>query len=176
MLNAFDNTLVANPTMLETGEKLFSAAHGNLLSGTGTAVALGATALDVARRTFRTMKDLDGETLIAATPRFQLVGPELETEAQQVLSALYAATTDDVNPFTNAFDLIVEPRLTGRAWYLFAAPAQLPVLEIAYLADAPGPQLATREGWDTLAMEFRVVLDFGVGAVDWRGALKSPGN
>jgi hypothetical protein len=164
------DTLVANPTMLETSQPLFSAAHGNLLDGLPS--ALIEHNLDAARRAFRAMRDLDGETLIAATPRFLLVGPELETNAQRILSELYAATTAEVNPFAGAFDLIVEPRLQGRDWYMFAAPAQLPVLEIAYLADAPGPQLATRDGWDTLAMEFRVLLDFGVGAVDWRGAVK----
>jgi hypothetical protein len=51
----------------------------------------------------------------------------------------------------------------------------LPVLEYAYLSSAQGPQIASREGWDVLGMEFRVVLDFGAGAVDWRGAWKNPG-
>ena len=51
----------------------------------------------------------------------------------------------------------------------------LPVLEYAYLASAPGPQMSSREGWDVLGMEFRVVLDFGAGAVDWRGAYRNPG-
>lgn len=59
--------------------------------------------------------------------------------------------------------------------YLFADPAILPVLEYSYLSSAQGPQMASREGWDVLGMEFRVVLDFGCGAVDWRGGFFNPG-
>ncbi len=51
----------------------------------------------------------------------------------------------------------------------------LPVLEYAYLSSAQGPQMASREGWDVLGQEFRVVLDFGAGAVDWRGAYRNAG-
>jgi hypothetical protein len=69
----------------------------------------------------------------------------------------------------------VEPRLTGNAWWLFADPAALPVLEYAHLSSAQGPQISSREGWNVLGMEFRVVLDFGCGAVDHRGTYRNPG-
>ena len=43
------------------------------------------------------------------------------------------------------------------------------------LHSAQGPQMASREGFDVLGTEYRVVLDFGAGAVDWRGAYLNPG-
>ena len=77
--------------------------------------------------------------------------------------------------FAGKLTLIVEPRIAGTGWYIFGDPATAPVLEIAYLASAPGPHLSSRDGWDVLGREFRVVLDLGVGVVDHRGAYFSAG-
>ena len=163
--------LLSNPVMGEDGKALFHADHGNLAAGSALEVA----ALDAARKAMRGMKALDGKTPINATPKYLLVGPELETTAEQILAAIYAATVADANPFTGRLTLLVEPRITDSSFYIFADPAVLPVLEYSYLSSAQGPQMASREGWNTLGMEFRVVLDFGCGAVDWRGAYHNPG-
>lgn len=163
--------LLSNPVMGEDGQALFHATHGNLAA----AAALSVATLDGARKAMRGMKALDGKTPINATPKFLVVGPEQETTAEQVLASIYAATVADVNPFGGKLTLLVEPRITDDRFYIFADPAVLPVLEYAYLSSAQGPQMASREGWDVLGMEFRVVLDFGCGAVDWRGAFFNPG-
>lgn len=163
--------LLSNPVMGEDGLALFHATHGNLAA----AAALSVATLDAARKAMRGMKALDGKTPINATPRFLVVGPEQETAAEQVLASIYAATLADVNVFSGKLTLLVEPRITDDRFYIFADPAVLPVLEYAYLSSAQGPQMASREGWDVLGMEFRVVLDFGCGAVDWRGAFFNPG-
>ncbi len=163
--------LLSNPVMGEDGLALFHATHGNLAA----AAALSVATLDAARKAMRGMKALDGKTPINATPKFLVVGPEQETTAEQVLASIYAATVADVNPFGGKLTLLVEPRITDDRFYIFADPAVLPVLEYAYLSSAQGPQMASREGWDVLGMEFRVVLDFGCGAVDWRGAFFNPG-
>lgn len=174
--NLLVNMLLANPAMGEDGEDLFSAAHGNLASpGVSLGSAGDVAALSDARLAMRSMKALDGKTPINATPRYLVVGPELETAAEQVLATIYATTFSEANPFAGKLSLLVEPRITDESWYVFADPAVLPVLEYAYLSSAQGPQMSSREGWDVLGMEFRVVLDFGCGAVDWRGAYLNPG-
>lgn len=170
--NVLVGLLLSNPTMGEDGAAMFHASHGNLA---GTGGALSVATLDAARKSMRGRKGLDGKTPINATPRYLVVGPELETTAEQVLASIYAATISDVNPFGGKLSLLVEPRITGNRWYVFADPAALPCLEYAYLSSAQGPQMASREGWEVLGMEFRVVLDFGAGAVDWRGAYLNPG-
>ena len=170
----------AGPVMGEDGKRLFHADHGNLADSTGTAlddVSDGAAleALSDARLALRTQKGLDGKTKIGATPKYLLVGPESETAAERLLASIYAAEVENVNPFSGRLSLLVEPRIEDASWYVFADPAVLPVLEYAYLTSAPGPQMASREGWDVLGMEFRVVLDFGCGAVDFRGAYRDGG-
>ncbi|MFN5826405.1 MAG: prohead protease/major capsid protein fusion protein [Rhodobacterales bacterium] len=163
--------LLSNPIMGEDAQTFFHAAHGNL----GTAGALNVANLGLARKAMRGMKGLDKVTPINATPRYLVVGPEQETTAEQVLASIYAATVADVNPFATKLTPLVEPRISGNRWYLFADPADLPCMEYAYLSSAQGPQMASREGWDVLGMEYRVVLDFGAGATDWRGAYLNPG-
>ncbi|MEP2843265.1 MAG: Mu-like prophage major head subunit gpT family protein, partial [Alphaproteobacteria bacterium] len=169
--NLMLNLLLSNPAMNEDGKALFHADHGNLATG----AALEVAALDAARKAMRGMTALDGKTPINATPKFLVVGPELETTAEKVLASIYAATTDTANPFAGRLTLLVEPRIADSSFYVFADPGVLPVLEYSYLSSAQGPQMASREGWDVLGMEFRVVLDFGCGAIDWRGAYQNPG-
>lgn len=175
--NLILNLLLSNPTMGEDSKSLFHADHGNLSASPAALgdAGAGVTALSEARQALRGMKALDGKTPINATPKFLLVGPEQETEAEQLLAEIAAATVDDVNPFAKRLSLLVEPRITDNRWFVFADPATLPVLEYSYLSSAQGPQMASREGWDVLGMEFRVVLDFGCGAVDWRGAYMNAG-
>lgn len=159
------------PTMAD-GNPLFHAKHGNLVP----AASLSVASLTAARLALRNQKGLDGVTPIGIAPVFLLVGPALETAAEQLLSTLAPVTVGEVNPFNEGrLTLLVEPRLTGNAWYLFASPDQRPVFEQAHLAAAPGPQMASKEGWDVLGVEFRVYLDYGAGVLDWRGAVRNPG-
>jgi hypothetical protein len=161
----------AGPTMSEDNQKLFHSAHGNLL----TAAALSVEALSAARLAMRQQKAPGGTVVANIRPAYLLVGPENETAGEQLLAQLNAAQVSDVNPFSGKLELVVEPQIDDGSWYLFAAPGAAPVLEHAYLSGAEGPQLATREGFERLGTDFRVVLDFGCGAVDFRGAVRNPG-
>jgi ATP-dependent protease ClpP protease subunit len=159
------------PTMSD-GATLFHANHGNL-AGSGTVI--NAASISGARKAMRTQKGIDGVTTISATPKYLLVSPDKETEAETLLAA---ATLDGgaTNTFAGKLTLLVEPRLTGNSWYVFAEPALAPVLEVAYLAgSARAPELRTFEEADFLGYRFRVVHDFGAGAIGWRGAYRNAG-
>lgn len=163
--------LTGNPNMAD-GNPVFYAARGNLA---GAGADPSETTLDAARKAMRGVTGLDGETIIGVAPRYLVVGPELETKAEKVLASIYAATTEDVNPFAQRLALVIEPRLAGDAWYLMADPARVPALQFAYLQSAQGVQIQRKEAWNTLGMEYRAFLDFGCGWTDWRGAYKNPG-
>lgn len=158
------------PTMDDT-KTLFHADHGNV-AGSGTAIDV--TNLSLARKAMRLQTGLAGEP-INVVPRFLLVSATKETQAESVMAQLYAPSIDEVNPFQGRLTILVEPRLSANPWYVFADPAQAPILEYAYLTSAPGPQVSMREGWEVLGSEFRAVLDFGCGALDHRGAYRNPG-
>ncbi|POF63557.1 peptidase [Novacetimonas maltaceti] len=165
--------LLSNGKMNEDGKPLFDKSR----NAAGTGAALSVATLGSGRQTMRSFKALDGVTLINSAPKYLLVGPAMETIAEQFLAGIYATTPDDVNPWggTGKLSLLVEPRITDSRWYLFADPAAVPVLEAATIASEPGPQISTRLGWNTLGTEFRVYLHLGAGAVDWRGAYMNPG-
>lgn len=158
---------------MDDGDPLYTTDRGNK-AASGTVI--DETNLGLARKALRDMKGLDGTTPIGVTPRHLVVGSAKETEAEKMLAAITPAASGDVNPFAGKLNLLVEPRLTGNAWRLFADPADLAVLVIAYLNGNAGPELQEREGWTTLGMEFRAVLDFGCGLNDWRGTYLNPGN
>lgn len=168
--------LTANPD-LSDGTPVFDASRGNLA---GAGVSIGSTgdmsALDTARLAMRQIKGLDGRTLLSVTPRFLVVGPASETAAEQLLTSIYATTTDAVNVWPGKLTLIVEPRIADGRWYLMADPARFPTLVIAHLASAPGVQIQRADSWDTLGMKYRAWLDFGAGFSDWRGAYLNQGD
>jgi hypothetical protein len=152
------------PTMSD-GNALHHTAHGNI-SASGAAPS--ETTLSAARLAMRKQTG-QGGGLISVTPRFLLVPSELETSSEKLLTAIQAAQTSDVNPFSK-LSLIVEPRLTSTTrWWLVADKAEVDGLEYAHLSGAPGPQTESRTGFTVDGVETKVRLDFGAGFVDWRG-------
>lgn len=160
----------AGPTMQDS-VALFHASHGNL-AASGAAITINS--LSAARVAMRRQKGLAAE-VISIEPRFLIVSPEKETEAEQILSAIAAAKQTDVNPL-RTLELIVDPRLpVGNAWYIAADPAAFDGLEYAHLEGAEGPQIVTENGFDVDGVRVRVRLDFGAGFADWRGWYRNPG-
>lgn len=163
--------ITSNPN-LSDGNPVFYGPRDNVAAGLDLDVA----GLAAARQLMRSRTDLDGKTLISAAPKFLLVGPALETQAEQLLASIYAATVDSVNPFTNKLTLLVEPRLgESEDWYVFADPNVLPTMAHAYLSGASGVQIQRQEAWNTLGLSFRAFLDFGATWVDARGVQKAIG-
>ena len=142
---------------------LFHATHGNVA---GTATALSVTSLSTARTAMRRQIGLKGE-ILALEPSALLVPPELETTAQQLVAQLLATKTSDVNPFANGLQIIVEPGLTSAiAWYLLADPTRNDGLTFAYLEGQSAPSVETRDGWNTLGMEYRLVWAVGAAFIE----------
>jgi len=169
-------TLITSNPAMGDGTALFHANHGNL--GTGGGSALSVTALSTARQAMRLQKGLDKKTPIDATPKFLIVPAALETTAEQLLIQITPAQPASVNPFVGKLDSIVEPRLdvvSQTAWYLAADPALIDTIEYSYLDSTNGPEVFMQDGFEVDGLQFKVRLDFGAGALDWRGLWKSSG-
>lgn len=165
--------LVSNPN-LSDGNAVFSAAHGNLTTGPGTAIST--TSLGVALKSMRLQKGLDGVTAINATPRWLVTTAANEVLARQAVAAINAAQTSNANVFAGAYEVVIEPRLDASSttqWYLVSD--QVDGIEYSYLDGSNGPEVFIREGFDVDGAEFKVRLDFGAGFLDHRGLYKNVG-
>jgi ATP-dependent protease ClpP protease subunit/phage major head subunit gpT-like protein len=169
MTTAFWSILTSNPTMSD-GVSLFHANHGNLA---GTGGAINATTIAAARKAMRVQKGLEGRPIVVQ-PRYLVVSPDKETEAQQFLQTINNAD-NTTNIFRNSLDLIVSPFLTGNAWYLMADPAAQEGIFFAFLNGVQAPDVREEEDITIDGMSLRVRLEFGAAPIDWRGLYRNPG-
>ena len=72
-------------------------------------------------------------------------------------------------------DIVDTPRLSGTRRYMFTDPAQIPTIEVAFLEGVQEPFLEMQEGWRIDGIEWKERLDYGVAAVDFRGAVTNAG-
>jgi HK97 family phage prohead protease len=147
---------------------LFHASRGNLISA-----GMDSSGLSAARAAMRKQRGIDGGH-ISVSPRTLIVGPDLETDAQKLLSPIAAVVSDSVNVFAGSgLGLAVDSRIEGNDFYVAADPAALNTIELGYLDGARGVQVRTienpmRDGVDILAR-----LDVAARAIEWRGLLKA---
>lgn len=167
--------LTANAA-LSDGTALFHADHGNL-AGSGTVI--DTTNLGLARAAMRKQKTLAAKAAdrepMNLVPKFLVVSPDKETEAQQALTAVLAAQSDKVNIFASSLTPVVEARLTGNTWYLFADPATIDTIEYSYLEGEEGLYTEQRIGFEVDGIEIKGRVDFAAKAIDFRGMYKNPG-
>lgn len=167
------NLLLGNPNFVD-GTALFHADHGNLAASGG---AINTTTLAAARAAMRKQKSKAGHFLNLG-PEYLVVGPDKELEAFQFTSSQYVpAKNADINDSRNtSLQVIVDARITGNQWYLFAAPGVVDTFEYAYLEGEQGVFTETREGFEVDGMEIKARLVFGAAWIDYRGAYKNAGS
>lgn len=164
--------LLSNPNFVD-GTPIFHADHGNLAAGGG---AINTTTLAAARAAMRKQKSKAGHFLNIG-PEYLAVGPDKELEAFQFTSSQYVpAKNADINDSRNtSLTVIVDARITGNQWYLYASPGVVDTFEYAYLEGEQGVFTETREGFEVDGMEIKARLVFGAAWIDYRGAYKNAG-
>jgi hypothetical protein len=151
--------------------------------GTGAAranKAAAGSALDITnlangRAAILRQKTLDGLPISVGNAMKLLVGPSLELPARQLTVSVGATQISNANIYAGFVQPLVEPLIPNNRWYLFADPPTAPVYVYGYLNGAEGPQVTTGPVSGVDGVEVSVIFDFGVGAIDWRGAWFNPG-
>lgn len=157
--------------VLSDTKALFHADHGNLAQ---TPSAIDAANVGIAVAALRKQTSLDGLVLNLA-PAFLIVGPDREMQGRQLLAAITPTKPGDVNPWSGLAELVVDANIAGNAWYLGCVPEAAPTVVYGYLSGAEGPQVRTEVDFETRAVKVAAGLDFGYGAIDFRGMFRNAG-
>lgn len=172
--NQVYNVLLNNPTMRD-GNSLFDETnHGNDASS-GTAVTV--TALSDARAAMRKQTGEQGAAHLNIEPQFLIVGADRESEAEQVMADISPDQVSNAVPAgIRNLELVVDPRLDDSGnWFVAADPGIYDTVEVAYLDGAEEPFVEQKEGWNIDGAEFKVRIDYGTAALDWRGLYRNSG-
>jgi hypothetical protein len=163
------------PTMLD-GDTLFHANHGNI----GTGAALTMASIDADRVLMGGQTDISGNEFLDLRPAIWLGPLGSGGTARTINDAQYDPDTANKlqkpNMVRGIFrDVVDTARLSGTRYYLFADPAEAPVIEVAFLNGETEPYLMLEEAFSSRGAKWRATLDFGVAAIDYRGAVTNAG-
>ena len=164
----------------------FSVGNKNFLSGAATALSIDA--LTQAEQAFLDQTDSEGKPILLAGKTL-LVPTSLKVRAQQLMTETrineFTSNAKPANnPHAGKFTPVATPYLNAQgiaggsalAWYLFADPADVAAVEIAYLRGRRVPTIESGDtNFNTLGMQWRGYFDFGIAMQDHRAAVKVKG-
>ena len=153
----------------------FTTAKGNKKTGS---TALSLAGLKEALALYRKLKDPDGHP-IAVQPRVLLAPVDLEITAAELMNSVQVASGNTsgqpaTNVFAGRYEVVSSTYLTNAAdYYLLASPADLPVMEVAFLNGVQSPIVETAEAnFNVLGVEMRGYFDFGVAKAEDKAGVK----
>jgi hypothetical protein len=159
------------PTLTETTRQVFNTTDGTLAA---SAAAITVPSLAIARAALRKRTSKDGRKLDIPAAVL-LVGPDKETEAQQIVAPIQAQQAGNVNPFSGLLEVVCSAQLTGNVWYVFAAPSVVPDFEWGLLQGYEAPRFRMEDLFGTQGTSLTLEHDFGCGAIDFRGGYRNAG-
>ena len=153
----------------------FTSARKNLTAGS---LALSLANLKSLATAYRKLKDPDGNP-VAVEPRILLVPVDLEIAALEIMgsSLIQSGATGgqpDRNVLAGRYQVVASTYLTNTTdYYLLASPADLPVMEVAFLNGVQSPVVETAEAdFNTLGVQMRGYFDFGCAKAEYLAGVK----
>jgi hypothetical protein len=168
------------------GKTFFHVDHKNILANT----ALNVDGLTKAEEYFITQEQpkvdkKDPSRPLGIMPKYIIVPTSLKVTAEVLMKSIVldgvTQLSGNINPHSGKFDILSSPYLqssnyegsSNKNWYLLADPNRLAGFEIAFLSGKQNPTIESAEAdFNTLGIQFRGFIDFGVSAQDSRSGLK----
>jgi phage major head subunit gpT-like protein len=179
--------LTANAAMGD-GVALFHAGHSNFIAG-GSGAVPGVATIGAGILSMGTQKDLQDKRRLNIRPEFFLAPKALEGTAEVFFRSERFVDSDTVatdsslsatrvNPYSGQyFTRVYDARLDdddAAAWYLAARKGK--TITVFFLNGQRTPFMETKQGWTVDGVEYKVRIDCGAKAVDWRGLYMNDGN
>jgi len=169
--------ITANPNMGD-GRALFHNTYHYNLQAAGAVP--GVATIGAAVTAMKSQKDIKGKRRLNVRPEFFVAPVALEVLAETFFNTvLIGGETNQPNLkniYSGAFTRVYEPRLDDAdtdAWYLFAGKGK--TVTVYFLNGVQAPYLETKQGWSMDGVEYKVRIDAGAKAMDWRGLYKNAG-
>ncbi len=159
------------PTLNDTARQVFNTTD---VSKAAAAAAITVASVSLGRAALRKRKTKDGAEL-EMSASILLVGPDKETEAQQLIAPIQAQQVGNINPFSGTLSIAVSAKLTGNVWYLFVSPDEAACFEWGLLEGYTAPRFRTETPFGVQGVSMSLEHDFGCGAIDFRGGYKNAG-
>jgi len=153
----------------------FTTGRGNKKT---TAGALSLANLKAIVTLFRKLKDADGNP-VAVEPRVLLVPADIELAAAEIMGSSLlvggSSAGPDRNVLAGRYEVVSTTYLSSAEdYYLLASPADLPVMEVAFLNGVQSPIVETAEAdFNTLGVQMRGYFDFGVSKAEYLAGVKA---
>ncbi len=175
--------LLCSNGLIFDGKALFeNTTHKNLATTKG---AVSKETLSEGRKKMRLQKDIRGKAVLNITPAWLLCSADMETTAETFLNSVADPSGDNpsvANVFYKKLQLIVDAELdnydSGKAWYLAANGKLVDTIEVVYLNGRQEPIIESAVGTAAtgqLGQSFRIIDDFGVAALDYKGLFRNDG-
>ena len=166
------------PTMGDSNPLFHARGTGKTNIGTGAAISV--ESIDADRMLMASIKDISGNDFLDLRPAILLCSLSIGSKAREINGQEYNDETSKQQRRPNVVrgifrDVVDTPRLTGTRRYMFADPAVAPVIEVAFLDGQREPFLEAQNGFSVDGVQWRVRHDYGVGAIDYRGASTNAG-
>jgi ATP-dependent protease ClpP protease subunit len=163
------------PTMGD-GKALFHTDHGNVAVDGAWSVAV----IESMRTKMATQMDVGGNDYLDLRPSILLCSISNGGDLRVINDAQYDPDTANKMQRPNMVrglfrDIVDTPRLAAGRGYAFADPMEAPVIEVAFLDGAQEPYLEVQDGFDVDGARHKVRLDYGIAAIDYRGATTAKG-
>jgi hypothetical protein len=162
-------------TSFQDDSSFFTTARGNKKT---TAGALSLSNLKAIATLFRKLKDADGNP-VAVDPRILLVPADIELAAAEIMGSSLlvggSSAGPDRNVLAGRYQVVSTSYLSSAEdYYLLASPADLPVMEVAFLNGVQSPVVETAEAdFNTLGVQMRGYFDFGVSKAEYLAGVKA---